>query len=311
MPDYPHLYELSRRLVALWPKHERYVERSLEGRSPETKRVSDDLARIIYLIAETVNGGVDKLILDYQFLCEKITFPEEIYFRRHKKYRLSRFADAERECYANAPLMERYMNGVIVSGIFWSNHAEAFGAFVNDYLPRLPRGADHLEIGPGHGALLHWAAARPEMGRIEGWDVSPTSIANTRAALTTMGIDRPVELRLGDLFDTASTANAPPFDSVVMSEVIEHTEDPVGAMRAAASHLKPGGLLWINVPANSPMPDHIYLVESPEHARRLVEEAGMEVVDVKAFPMTGQTLDQAIRRQLTLNCIVLGRKPVH
>ncbi len=309
MSSYPHLDRLSERLIALWPKHERYVEKSLAKRPPDVMRVSDDLARIIFLIARDVDGGIDRLIADYQYTCEKITLPEEIYFQRHKKYRLSSFADAERECYANAPLMQKYMNGVIVSGVYWSNHAHAFAAFVDDYLPRLPEGADHLEIGPGHGALLHWAAAKPGLGRIEGWDVSPTSIANTRRALTSMGIDRPVELRLGDLFDTARTAEIPPFDSVVMSEVIEHTEDPVGAMRAAAAHLKPGGYLWINVPANSPMPDHIYLVENPEHARRLVEEAGLEVIDTKAFPQTGQTLEQAIRRRVTLSCIVLGRKP--
>ena len=303
----PNLRNLIDRLVERWPEHAGYIDKSFEGRAPDVLAVSEQLSRIVLALGAHMNGGVDRMIDDYRFLCEAIVLPEELHFRRHGGYRLSSFADAERECYANGPFMDRYMNGLLVSDVMWSNHAHAFGDYVNDYLPRLPEGAAHLEIGPGHGVFLYFAARDPRIARVEGWDISPTSIANTRSAMATLGVERPVELKLANMFEAAAGVEGG-FDSIVMSEILEHLEDPVAALRAASRHLAPGGYLWVNVPANSPAPDHIFLVEGPDHARALVEEAGLDVVHQAAFPMSGSTLEKALKRKLSISCVVLGKK---
>jgi hypothetical protein len=59
------------------------------------RSVSDELARIVLTLGEAVDGGVDGLVDDYRFLCETIVLPEELHFRRHGSYRLSKFADAD------------------------------------------------------------------------------------------------------------------------------------------------------------------------------------------------------------------------
>jgi len=300
--------ELVKLVIDRWPDHAGYLAKSFQGRDPAVTAVSDELAGIVLTLGAHMEGGVGRLIDDYRFLCEEIVLPEQLHFRRYRRYRLSSFEDAERECYANAAFMDRYMNGLLVSDVVWSNHAHAFTAYVNEYLPRLPKGGRHLEIGPGHGVFLYFAARDPNLGRVAGWDISPTSIANTRAALTALGVDRPVELKLANLFQVAADEAPGGFDGIVMSEILEHLEDPVAAMRAASRHLAPGGLLWINVPANSPAPDHIYLVDGIDHARALVAEAGLEIVDSRAFPMSGATLEEAVQRKLTVSCVVLGRK---
>ncbi len=94
-----------------------------------------------------------------------------------------------------------------------------------------------------------------------------------------------------------------------MSEILEHLEDPSAALKAAMKWLKPGGTIWVNVPANSPAPDHIFLVESPEHACEIVRAAGLAVVASKGFPMTGATLERARKHKLAISCVVVGRKP--
>lgn len=302
------LDDLIARVVARWPDHAGYIAKSFDGHEAAVIAICDELARIVLTLGARRAGGVESLIDDYRFLCESIVLPEELHFRRHGTYRLTNFADAERECYANGPFMDRYMNGLLVSNILWSNHAHAFEAYVNGYLPRLPAGAAHLEIGPGHGLFLFFAARLARLARIEGWDVSPTSIGNTRAALDVLGVERPVDLKLVNLFDAPTAEAGGGFDSIVMSEILEHLEDPVAAMRAAARHLKPGGHLWVNVPANSPAPDHIFLVNGPEHAVTLVKEAGLEVVNSAAFPMSGATLEKATKRKLAISCVVLARK---
>ncbi len=304
-----HLDDLIARVVARWPDHAGYIAKSFEDREAAVIAVSDELARVVLILGGGMAGGIEGLIDDYRFLCESILLPEELHFRRYGTYRLRAFADAERECYANAPFMDRYMNGLLVSNVLWSNHAHAFEAYVNGYLPRLPAGAAHLEIGPGHGLFLFFAARQARLARIEGWDVSPTSIGNTRSALDVLGVERPVDLKLVNLFDAPPAEAAGDFDGIVMSEILEHLEDPVAAMRAASRHLKPGGHLWVNVPANSPAPDHIFLVNGPEHAVTLVKDAGLEVVNSAAFPMSGATLEKATKRKLAISCVVLARKP--
>ena len=306
---YPHLAEITSDILSRWPEHETYIDKSLVNREPEVLQVSDELSRVVLRLAEDVPGGIGTLCDDYRFLCEDIVLPEELHFVRNGRYRLSSFEDANRECYANAPFMNRYMNGLLVSDIIWDNHAHAIGSFINDYLPRLKPGSDHLEIGPGHGIFLYFAAQSPNVASVTAWDVSETSIANTRHALSTLGVDRPVELVLQNLFEVGEADEGGRFDSIVMSEILEHLEDPVAALKAASKWLRPGGYLWINVPANSPAPDHIFLVNNVEHAAQLALDAGLEVVDSKAFPMSGTTLEKAIKRKQAVSCVVTTRKP--
>ena len=303
------LHTIADSVATAWPEHAGFIAKSLAGRSDAVLDVSERLSDAILKLAPDIDGGLPALVADYRFLCEEIVLPEEIHFRRHDSYRLSRFEDANRECYANAPFMNRYMNGLLLSDVLWSNHAHAFAYFVDAYLPRLPAGGRHLEIGPGHGLLLYFAAASGRLSRIAAWDVSPTSIAKTRHALDLLGVTAPVDLTLQDLFAAAAPGEDALFDGIVMSEILEHLEQPVAALRSAARWLAPGGLLWINVPANSPAPDHIFLFEGLDHAQAIAREAGLEVIDAVAFPMSGTTLARAEKHKLSISCSVLARRP--
>ena len=304
----PSLKTLTSRLLKLWPEHEDYVAKSFEDRLPEVVATSEQVASCVLRLAEATPEGLDGLCNDYRFLCEKIVLPEEIHFRRYNRYRLSTFSDALKECYDNAPFMARYMNGLLVSNVIWHNHACAISSYARDYLPSLRAGSDHLEIGPGHGLFLYFAAQSPTVATVSGWDVSPTSIEMTRKALSGLGIVRPTKLTLQNMFEANAEGSSDRFDSIVMSEILEHLEDPVAALKAAAAWLRPGGTIWVNVPANSPAPDHIFLVESPEHACDLVRAAGLDIAKSHGFPMTGATIEKARKRKLAISCVVVGSK---
>ena len=155
---------------------------------------------LLLALANLVDGGLDELCRDYRYLCEELVLPEEIYFRRHKRYRLSSFAQAYSECYSNSMAMRRYMNGLLVSNALWRNHTRVVYYYCRTYLPTLPEAADHLEIGPGHGLLLYFAARHAGVGSVTGWDISATSIANTRLALQAMAWDTRCSWELRDLF---------------------------------------------------------------------------------------------------------------
>lgn len=54
-------------------------------------------------------------------------------------------------------------------------------------------------------------------------------------------------LLLQDMFLAAVPSPDSLFDSLVMSEILEHLEEPVAALRAARRVLRSGGLLFVNV----------------------------------------------------------------
>ena len=282
-----NLNQLLASVLTVWPEHEKAATKSIAHRSEAVLATSDSISDQILRLSRGVEGGMETLSADYRFLCEHIIMPEELYFRRNGHYRLSRFEDADQEVYSNCEYMNRYMNGLLLSGVLWSNHAQAIDHYVREFLASSPKGAKHLEIGPGHGLLLYFASLAEGLSEIHGWDVSTTSVANTRNALNHLGVEKPINLRQRNLLETPSGDDVGAYDSLVLSEILEHIEDPVGALASARRVLKPGGRAWISVPANSPAPDHLFLFQSPEHACEVVEQAGLSVADWAAFPMAG------------------------
>ena len=300
---YPSVARLTNAVLEAWPDHARFLDQSFASRDADLMAATERHAAIILRIVGDP-AALPEFCADYRFLCDCL-MEEELHFRRTGNYRLSRFEDAVAEVYSNRPFMRRYMNFLLLSHVVWDNHARALSHFETLYLPSLPSGARHLEIGPGHGLLLHLACAAPAVAQATAWDVSQTSIDFARECLAAAsGADR-AELVLQDLFDApASDAR---FDSVVMAEVLEHLEDPLAALKSVARHMAPGGRLWIHVPINSPAPDHLYLLRSPEEAVELVSAAGFEPLDTAFFPMTGATLERARKRALTISAVIDAR----
>jgi hypothetical protein len=167
------------RRLTRWPEHASYLSKSRKNRSETVLDVSNTVAEVVPKLPQADPGGIDKAVDDYRFLCEENVLPEELFFRSNGRYRLSKFAEANTEVYENGPFMDRYMNGLLFSNVIWHSHGHAMTYYVTQYLPRLPMGADTLEIGPGHGIFMYFAAITPNVGSVTGWDLSAASVAKT------------------------------------------------------------------------------------------------------------------------------------
>ena len=99
------------------------------------------------------------------------------------------------------------------------------------------------------------------------------------------------------------------FDAVVISEVIEHLERPNMALQSLHAALTPGGRILINMPINSPAPDHIYLWESPEEMTALVEAQGFIIDATQILPQTGVSLERALKLKVNVSCVYIAHKP--
>jgi 2-polyprenyl-3-methyl-5-hydroxy-6-metoxy-1,4-benzoquinol methylase len=291
-------------VIEAWPEHETFLRSGIVRYLPETLAA---LERISERILALIGGELDRHVGNYRWMCEQF-FREEVYFRRHGYYRLSSFAEAEHEVYSNPNFMTRYMDGLLLSQVLWSNHANGAAFFIDRFLPEIATPFDCLEIGPGHGLFAGFAASHPLCRRMTGWDVSPTSLEHTRASLVRMGIDRPIDLVLRDVL--RAELSGPEFDVAVISEVLEHLEEPDRALATLFDVLRPGGRILANLPINSPAPDHIYLLRTPAAVEDLVKSAGFEIETTECFPMTGYDLPTAMQRALTVSCLVVARRPL-
>ncbi len=296
-------------VLALWPEHGKFLRASLANRSEELLNTTEAIAALLVQVAAKAGRPLQAYAEDYQYLCQKIVFPEELFFQREGRYRLSTFAEAAREVYNNAPLMNRYMNGLFVSDVLWLNHASAMNDFVSTFLPTTRPDGAHLEIGPGHGMLLHLAIRFGKFASLDAWDVSATSVEQVRRVLEALGQSHRVRLRQLDLYaEEAIAQHRGRFDTIVLSEVLEHLERPAEAVAIIAELLAPGGSVWINVPANGPAPDHLYLLRSPDEAAALVSASGLTVTRVAAFPVAGSSLERALAQDLPISCVVVGTR---
>lgn len=294
--------QISKTLLEIFPAHAPQVEKRMQAPAAE-RAVIEELSANILAIAGN-DATLRTYCEDYKWLTDRM-LEEELYFRRHGRYRIATFEQAEKEVYANKDFMTRYMHGVLLSHLFWSNHTQVIQYLIETFLPGNKQGYRHLEVGPGHGLLLYRAAKDPRAASIAGWDVSETSMKMTEATLKAMGVQRPITLELKNLF--ANPVGE--FDSIVFSEVLEHLEQPVEALKILANLTAPGGRLFINAPINSPAPDHIYLFNTPEEFIDMVKSVGLEVEDVLMAPVIGSTLERARALKFTISTVVIARKP--
>jgi 2-polyprenyl-3-methyl-5-hydroxy-6-metoxy-1,4-benzoquinol methylase len=166
-------------------------------------------------------------------------------------------------------------------------------------------GSDYLEIGPGHGLFLALAAQQPQVKSLTAWDISNESLRKTGEALRRLDVARPIQLEQRDVM---AVREAGSFDAIVIAEVLEHLEAPLAALQSLTRCLRQNGRMFVNVPINSPAPDHIFLLRSPQEAADLVRAAGLRIIDESLEPMSGRTIEQAMAGKATVTCLYIAER---
>lgn len=101
-----------------------------------------------------------------------------------------------------------------------------------------------LEIGSGLGYTTYALATAGY--RSEGWDTSAQALEAASARFGSLYKQRDIA--------RATDADRAAFDAVVLTEVIEHVEDPIGFVRKASALLRPNGILVMTTPNKSFFP---------------------------------------------------------
>lgn len=284
------------------PHYARALRARMDACDPEERVFLDEVAAMVLKIA---GSDVQSYCEGYNWICDAF-LQEELEFRRSGEYRLKTFKDACEQVYDRPEVMVPYMRGLLMTQLWWPNHTSSLQYLRGSFLPSLPEQYSFLEIGPGHGLLLSFPAADSNCAKLEAWDISDSSLKETAECLQKIGVTREVSLRKKDLYDAASGSDK--FDAILFSEVLEHLEDPEGALRALREALNPEGRLLIHVPLNSPAPDHLFNPGSDTELLELVANCGYEIESSAFYPQHGFTLEKAVADKLTISALVVAKR---
>lgn len=142
--------------------------------------------------------------------------------------------------------------------------------------------ASLLDVGCGNGELLRLIDARWPGRRLAGAELSSAVLSQNQRALPSMSF-----FLANVEQDTLPTG----YDVVLATEVIEHLDDPAGAVGRLAAAVRPGGHLVITCPTGKvwPTEKHFGHVRHPTPAdlAQWGQDAGLQVVELRVwgFPL--------------------------
>ena len=96
------------------------------------------------------------------------------------------------------------------------------------------------------------------------------------------------------------------FDLIILSHLLEHLEQPVDALHKIRNAVAKGGFLFVNVPLNAPMPDHLQLLSDPSDAVKMVEDGGFRVLEIASHTTQAASLPRALKRKTAVTCSIIA-----
>jgi SAM-dependent methyltransferase len=170
--------------------------------------------------------------------------------------------------------------------------ASLVGNWYRATLPRHARG-DAIELGCGKMPL--YAMYRPHVASITCSDW-PGSLHQQQFMDFAADLNLPLPLR-----DAV-------FDTIIASDVLEHLYQPQQMLREAFRILRPGGTAIINTPFMYWVHEapHDYYRYTPFAIRRMAEDAGFEVLELKSIGGAGLVIVDILGKKLR-RLPVLGR----
>ena len=296
----PSLARLSKLVTNAWPEHAAYLVKSYSARTPALLKTSDEMAAVVLKLA---GDRAEQVAQDYRWLCDQIR-EEELNFARTDAYRYSTFEQTNANVYSDDDFMERYMHGLLYSHVLWYMHVSSLHFFRERLAARVKPGGKVMEVGSGHGLLIYLALTELAQETAVAWDLSAVSLEQTRSALELLGAADRAQYAIQDMHKVEQGGET--FDLIILSHLLEHLEEPVDALQKMRHAMAKGGYLFVNIPLNAPMPDHLQLLSDPDEAVQMMTDGGFRVLEIASHTTQAATLPRALKRKIAVTCSIIA-----
>ena len=285
--------KLADEITKLNPMQAKFIQSSLNSLS------ADEIELFQHYLSYCLKSNIamDFLAQAYHLIV-KDTLTEQIYFKRHKKYRYSSYDEVASSVYMSEEYMSKYMYGLALSAFLWPNHRQLHHFF----LQRLPKEktGKYLEVGPGHGFYFMQSMRHCNFEHYQGVDISPTSVQLTNDILASnqFGNFTDYSIRQENFL---TWKNDESYDLIVMAEVLEHVENPAEFLNKIKQLLAPNGSAFITTCINAPAIDHIYLYQTVEQLKDQIAQANFVINAELIVPYAELSLEQSLEQRLPVN----------
>jgi SAM-dependent methyltransferase len=187
-----------------------------------------------------------------------------------------------RECYdavyADRDTMDDYLWGVYLTNFLWVHHLEISAFFETRFVAKLPERAALIEIAPGHGGWGLLALHRRPDARLDGFDISPSSIEIAGSLAAAAGLAERARYELRDALElTSQPAGAA--EACICNFLVEHLEEPDRLFEVIHHVLAPGGKAFLSGALTAAQIDHIYEFRRESELVVLAERHGLRVLE--------------------------------
>ena len=257
----------------LQPRSARGIE---EARAVDPARFDATAERYLgWLQAARGEGWLERSVEAFARFSLEVIY-EQARYEAAGRYASSSFAEAEANVYSQRHVMDEYLWGVYLTNFLWAHHMEIMGLFQDRFVARLPEKAKLVEFAPGHGGWGVWAAhARPD-ATLDGYDISPSSMAIASSIAAAAGVSDRVRYTRKNVLDLDNLPEAA-FDGLICSFLVEHLEEPDKLLATIGKVVKPGGLIFFTGAIEAAQVDHIYEFRRESDLVLLAEKHGLRV----------------------------------
>ena len=183
---------------------------------------------------------------------------------------------------------DAYALSLLLSIVFTNHRFELIrelSLFLNDIGERNHNGT-LLSIGFGTGYELKMASQVLTGWHIEGYDTDPETRAKARQLLDFFGISNDIYLGGHFPLHRCSDELRVHYDAAVLSEVLEHLEDPAQALVTLRDCLRDDGLMFVTMAINIAQEDHVFLYPTIDSCREQIRQCGLVVAREWISPQT-------------------------
>lgn len=258
---------------------------------------AEETASVLSATLLALDADLDRFVESYDRMCRDF-LKEQVRFQQTGRYSAASAEASNEAVYQRPEVMQAYMEGLLLSYLFWPNHS-AMLAFFRRGLP-VEAPARFLEVAPGHGLFSALVLRRFPSAEATLLDISATSLDLARRVLPAFAPGASnVSFVAGD-FLAAETEG--PFPLVVMGELLEHVDEPRRPLRRAAELVRPGGRLFLTTCANCPAVDHVFHFRSVASIRGLIaHEGSFSIEEDLALPVDPVPPDRWEEERVTVN----------